>query len=163
MSLQPLIWPNNSTVHSLFQLTGPSSPPTNLTVSSTSHTNITFIWGRVPCVDRNAEVTQYVGRYTPTARAGSGDLGFTVTDSSNRMHIIMGLIPRTSYTIQVEASHIDLSVSPPVFLTGPPATVTSVTEPSPGNYINMRWPWSNHALLLVCCRCWFLPEWCTLP
>ena len=111
----------------------PSSPPGNLQVSSTSHTSITITWDRVPCVDRNADITQYTVRYGPAGTDTSR--GFSVTDINNRMFTAMTLVPRTSYTIQVEAAHIDIGAA--VFLTGPRATVTGITKTSPGTYFTM--------------------------
>ena len=111
----------------------PSSPPPNLQVSSTSHTSITITWDRVPCVDRNAEITQYTVIYGLTGTDSSRAL--SVTDINNRMFTAMTLIPRTNYTIQVEAAHLDISAS--VFLIGPRATVTGITETSPGTYLTI--------------------------
>ena len=58
-----------------------------------------------------------------------------MTDINNRMFTAMTLIPRTSYTIQVEAAHLDIDAS--VFLIGPHDTVTGITETSPGTYLTM--------------------------
>ena len=110
----------------------PSSPPANLQVSSTSHTSITITWDRVPCVDRNAEITQYTVRYGPTGADSSR--GFSVSDINNRMFTAMTLIPRTNYTIQVEADHIDLR-SETSFVNNPLAIVITRTEASPGTIL----------------------------
>ena len=65
------------------------------------------------------EVTQYRVIYG-LAGASSSD-SFSVTNIDNRVFTARNLIPRTRYTIQVEASHMDI-------FTGPPATVTGETE-----------------------------------
>ena len=109
----------------------PSSPPADLQVSPTSPTSITITWNRVPCEDRNSEINLYIGAYQPTQFATS-QMGFSVTDISNRVYTAMGLIPRTSYTLQIAAASEDNSKFPPTILFGPPTNVTGVTEASPG-------------------------------
>ena len=98
----------------------PSAPPTNLEVASATPTSITIMWGRVPCEDRNVEITQYSGRYGP-----NNDLPISVIGTSTRMFTATGLIPRTSYTFEVEAAHFN----PITFdsFRGPSATVTDTT------------------------------------
>ena len=113
----------------------PSSPPTDLQVSSTSHTSITFTWGRVPCVDRNVEVNQYHVRYGPAGTFLGG--GNVITNISRRIFTLLDLIPRTNYTIEVVAAHVDFSAIPPVVFNGPAGTVVAITETSPGTYIVM--------------------------
>ena len=98
----------------------PSAPPTNLAVASTTPTSITITWGRVPCEDRNVEITQYIGRYGPNS-----NLPISVIGTSNRMFTATGLIPRTSYTFEVEAAHFDPTTFIP--FRGPSATVTGTT------------------------------------
>ena len=68
------------------------------------------------------EVTQYRVIYG-LAGASSSDsfITFSVTNIDNRVFTARNLIPRTRYTIQVEASHMDI-------FTGPPAAVTGETE-----------------------------------
>ena len=98
----------------------PTAPPSNLVVASTTPTSITITWGRVPCEDRNVEITQYSGRYGP-----NNNLPIYVIGTSNRMFTATGLIPRTSYTFEVEAVHLSL-ITIQVFQ-GPSATVTGTT------------------------------------
>ena len=111
----------------------PSSPPANIQVSSTSHTSITITWDRVPCVHRNVEINEYTVIYGPTGTDSRSV--FSVTDTNNRMFTAITLIPRTSYTIQVIANHVDLGAG--LFLAGPHAVVTGITETSPGTYLTM--------------------------
>ena len=98
----------------------PSATPTNLMVASITPTSITITWGRVPCEDRHVEITQYSGRYGPNR-----NLGISVIGTSNRMFTATGLVPRTSYTFEVEAAHFN----PTTFelFQGPSATVTGTT------------------------------------
>ena len=110
-----------------------SSPPPNLQVSSTSHTSITITWDRVPCVDRNVDITQYSVIYGPTGTDSNRTI--SVTDINNRMFTAMTLIPRTNYTIQVRAAHADFGAS--LLLSGPSAIEAVITETSPGTSLTM--------------------------
>ena len=111
----------------------PSSPPPNLHVTSISHTSITITWDTVPCVDRNAGITQYSVIYGPTGTDYSRY--FSMRDINNRIFTAMTLIPRTNYTIQVGADRVDFGA--PLILIGPRATVNGITETSPGTYLTM--------------------------
>ena len=101
----------------------PSVPLTNLRILSTTSTSITITWGRVPCEDRNVEITQYSGRYGP-----NNNLPISVIGTSNRMFTATGLVPRTSYAFEVEAAHFN----PTTFVSfrGPSATVTDTMHSS---------------------------------
>ena len=68
------------------------------------------------------EITQYIGRYGPNR-----NLGISVIGTSNRMFTATGLVPRTSYTFEVEAAHFNLVDVTPVLFRGPSATVTDTT------------------------------------
>ena len=80
------------------------------------------------------EVIGYAIRYgltaDPEVKTAISVMG---TDASNRMTTVTGLTPRTNYTFDVAASHLDFVNS--VFLTGPVAARTVVTAMSPGNYL----------------------------
>ena len=115
-------------------LVDPSSSPTNLQVSSTSHTSIIFTWDRVPCVDRNVDITHYGGIIAPRKSTSSESIDtFTVANTGNRMYSAINLIPRTDYLIRVEASHIRANE---VIFTSPPTVVFSRTKVSPGMYLS---------------------------
>ena len=66
------------------------------------------------------EITQYVGRYGPNS-----NLPISVIGTSNRMFTATGLVPRISYTFEVEAAHFN----PTTFelFRGPSATVMGTT------------------------------------
>ena len=67
------------------------------------------------------EVTQYRGIYGLAGASSSDSFTTFVTNIDNRVFTARNLIPRTRYTIRVEASHMDI-------FTGPPAAVTGETE-----------------------------------
>ena len=82
----------------------------------------------VLCVDRNGEVTGYTVRYAPTsypdelrsdAVVGPGNMIFTANN----------LIPRTNYTLAVQAYH---SPNSSTSLSGPFATISGITAISTG-------------------------------
>ena len=104
----------------IYIVAAPTAPPSNLVVASTTPTSITITWGFVPCEDRNVEITQYSGRYGP-----NNNLPISVIGASNRMFTATGLVPRTSYSFEVEAAHFN----PAAFTSfrGPSATVTDTT------------------------------------
>ena len=82
------------------------------------------------------EVNQYHVRYGPASTfAGGGNV--ILSNISRRMFTLMDLIPRTNYTIQVVAAHIDLSAIPSVVFNSPAGTIEVITETSPGTYIVM--------------------------
>lgn len=120
-------WDN---VVSGFRIPAPSSPPERITVTAVTPTSITITWQRVPCVDRNTEVTQYVIRVGQTQVADTEGLVRQVHEP--RVFTVMELIPQTGYTIGVAAQRQDFSASPVIFLAGVEADVTASTQPVPG-------------------------------
>ena len=74
------------------------------------------------------EITQYSGRYGP-----NNNLPISTIGTSNRMFNATGLVPRTSYTFEVEAVHFN----PTIFelFRGPTATVTDTTAVPTGIYM----------------------------
>ena len=108
--------------------TAATSPPEGLTVTSTSSTSISIMWGEVPCSGRNAEIHAYILNYYPIDSLrdqNGGVLGST--GLSNRVFTASGLIPRTRYTFEVRANHFDFSASSTV-LPSPPAIISIATE-----------------------------------
>ena len=69
------------------------------------------------------EVTQYRGIYGLAGASSSDCFTTFVTNIDNRVFTARNLIPRTRYTIRVEASHMDIFE-----FIGPPAAVTGETE-----------------------------------
>ena len=104
----------------------PSGIVASLRVTATSTTSVTIEWGRVPCRDRNAEITQYVVVYVPVF--GGQDMAIVVSNIRQTNNaIITGLIPRTAYAIHVRANHIRFSMGS--FLLGTMhATVNATTS-----------------------------------
>ena len=74
----------------------PSAPPTSVRVSEGTSSSITVQWGPVDCADRNGDITGYSVRYGSETVSVSGD-------SSGGMYVISGLMPSTTYSIQVAA------------------------------------------------------------
>ena len=111
----------------------PSGIVESLRVTATSTTSVTIAWGRVPCKDRNAEITQYTVIYVPIS--GGDELNISKLDINPTNDVtITGLIPRTVYTIQVRADHINVSSGS--FLLGTVrATVTATTAVPEGNVL----------------------------
>ena len=72
----------------------PSAPPTSVSVSEVTSSSITVQWGPVDCADRNGDITGYSVQYGSETVSG---------DSSGGMYVISGLMPSTTYSIQVAA------------------------------------------------------------
>ena len=74
----------------------PSSPPSSVNVSEVTSSSITVQWGPVDCIHRNGDITGYSVQY--------GSLNVSISgDSSGGMYVISGLMPSTTYSIQVAA------------------------------------------------------------
>ena len=65
-----------------------------------SSTTITIKWGRVPCVDRNGNITSYVVMFR---EYGTEMFHNETTIRSDREFTITGLAPSTEYEIKVAA------------------------------------------------------------
>jgi hypothetical protein len=106
----------------------PDGAPQQLRTNAKAATNITIMWGRVDCVQRNSEITGYGITFGRTGGSivvrqlleenmvavngtGPGDRTFTAT----------GLLPRTSYTFNVRAVNGQGEV-------GPAASIMENTE-----------------------------------
>ena len=74
----------------------PSAPPTSVSVSEVTTSSITVQWGPVDCIHRNGDITGYSVRYGSETVSVSGD-------SSGGMYVISGLMPSTTYSIEVAA------------------------------------------------------------
>ena len=74
----------------------PSAPPTSVSVSEVTSFSITVQWGPVDCIHRNGDITGYSVQYESETVSVSGD-------SSGGMYVISGLMPSTTYSIQVAA------------------------------------------------------------
>ena len=85
----------------------PSDTVVNLRVTFTSTTSVTIAWGRVPCLNRHVEITQYTLFYVPIS-GGEEKITFTTDIKTNNEFTITGLIPSTAYSVQVRADHINI-------------------------------------------------------
>ena len=74
----------------------PSASPTSVRVSAVSSAAIRVQWEAVPCIDQNGDITGYSVQYGSETVSVSGD-------SSGGMYVISGLMPSTTYSIQVAA------------------------------------------------------------
>lgn len=85
------------------------------------------MWGRVPCKDRNGEITGYVERLYLSSDTGNRP-EFNMMITSNTDYNASGLIPRMSYTLEVKA----VQLTDDQLLNGPVAAVNGTTAVSPG-------------------------------
>ena len=99
-------------------------------ITETTPTTVKVTWQRVRCVNRNADITNYVVQYVGVFESR----GFSVPDDP-REYTFTGLVPWTNYTIAVAAQHINLRENPPVFLIGAEQEVTASTLPVQGTYV----------------------------
>ena len=74
----------------------PSASPSSVSVSEVTSSSITVQWGPVDCIHRNGAITGYSVQYGNETVSVSGD-------SSGGMYVISGLMPSTTYSIQVAA------------------------------------------------------------
>ena len=77
--------------------TAPSGSPSSFRRAAVTPNNITVQWREIPCLSRNGVITGYIvrafrnGRVERTVSVGGSTLGATIS----------GLIPSTTYTVQV--------------------------------------------------------------
>ena len=77
-------------------LPAPSAPLSSVSVSEVNSSSITVQWGPVDCIHRNGDIIGYSVQYGSETVSVSGD-------SSGGMYVISGLMPSTTYSIQVAA------------------------------------------------------------
>ena len=89
---------------------------------ATSPVGILIRWGRVPCINRNSNITGYIVRYS---RGGGSTVSVSVsgTDQSERTYTATPLEFNTNYSIQVAAVTSTGAIGP--FST----TITGTTSP----------------------------------
>ena len=79
----------------------PSAPPTSVSTSDVTSSNITVQWGAVDCIHRNGDITGYSVRY---GVQGSGSTQTeSVSGGATTEVTISGLTHFTSYSIDVAA------------------------------------------------------------
>ena len=77
----------------------PSAPPAGLTAFNVVPTSYSVQWENVPCIQRNGDITGYSVRYGVLGNGGMETLTMVVPDVL--MNNLMGLVPDTSYLVQV--------------------------------------------------------------
>ena len=94
-----------------------------VTATATSPVSIITQWRRVPCIDRNSDITKYTVRYSTGGKTERDELVYG-TGERERTHTATLLIPNSSYSIQVAAvtnagitgpfsTNITVKMSPP--------------------------------------------------
>ena len=90
---------------------------------ATSPVSIIIQWGRVPCINRNSNITGYIVRYSRSDGSIRNVSSVSGTGQSERTYTATPLVPSTSYSIQVAAVTS-------TGVTGPfSTTVTETTSP----------------------------------
>ena len=101
----------------------------SLRAGSVDVTNITILWDRVNCVDRNGRIDSYFIIFYPTSNPNDFDAQTVFgTGESDRMFSLAGLPPRTNYTFEVQANN------PRVIDRGALATITVSTTAPQGEF-----------------------------
>ena len=78
----------------------PSAPPMSVSVSEVTSSSITVQWGPVECIHRNGDITGYSVQY---GEMGSESTQTMPVSATPRRYVISGLMPSTTYSIQVAA------------------------------------------------------------
>ena len=93
------------------QPSAPGDSPLEVRALATSPISITIRWGRVPCINRNSNITGYIVRYS---KDGGRTVDVTVsgTGQSDRTYTATSLAPNTSYSIQVAAVNSTGEIGP---------------------------------------------------
>ena len=134
-----------------------------VTALATSPISITIRWGRVPCINRNSDITGYIVRYSKDGGT-TVDVSVSGTGQSDRTYTATRLAPNTSYSIQVAAVNSTGEIGP--FST----TVTEKTLPPESKILQFCMVASLHVrvnvpnevtknLHIFTYRC-FCFEWC---
>ena len=79
----------------------PTAPPSNVSVTDVTSSNISVQWEMVPCIHQNGDITGYSVRY---GVMGSGSTQtVAVSGASETETMISDLMPSTTYVVQVAA------------------------------------------------------------
>ena len=81
--------------HLICHSPAPTGAPGGLTSTSVESRSLTVQWGTVPCPDQRGPITGYRLRY--------GTSIVDTTGEGSRQHVLTGLTPFTSYSVQVAA------------------------------------------------------------
>ena len=71
--------------------------PQGLSSATVESRSLTVVWGTVPCPDQRGPITGYRLRYS------NGTFIVNTTGEGSRQHVLTGLTPFTSYSVQVAA------------------------------------------------------------
>ena len=110
--------------------TAPAGVPKDISTSSVNLTNITIHWDSVECSQRNGEIGGYRLVYYPTTDSSDNE-SVLIDDSNSKTFTIVGLQPRTNYTLRLEAVNTELS------LFGPDAQETVITTNPDGTRLTL--------------------------
>ena len=134
----------------------PRDPPMEVTAMATSPVSILIRWGRVPCINRNSNITGYTVRYS-TGGGSTVSVSVSGTGYSERTYIATLLVPSTRYSIQVAAVTS-------TGVTGPfSTTVSETTSPPRSESVTMHvytvviWLTQDLHILTHRCSCF---KWC---
>ena len=105
----------------------------------TSPVSILIQWSRVPCINRNSNITGYTVHYS-TGGGSTESVSVSGTDQSERTYTATLLVPSTSYSILVVAVTSTGTTGP--FST----TVTETTSPPRSESVRYSW-------LITCVHC----------
>ena len=75
----------------------PTGAPEEFTSSSVESRSLTVLWGAVPCPNQRGSITGYKLQYS------NGSFIVSTTGEESRQHVLSGLTPFTSYSVQVAA------------------------------------------------------------
>ena len=75
----------------------PTGAPGGLTSTSVESRSLSVVWGTVPCPHQRGPITGYRLRYS------NGTSIVNTTGEGSRQHVLTGLTPFTSYSVQVAA------------------------------------------------------------
>ena len=78
----------------------PSGAPGTLSNTSVESRSLTVVWGTVPCPDQRGPITGYRLLYNSVM--------VVITGEENRQHVLTGLTPFTSYSVQVLVSMLQV-------------------------------------------------------
>ena len=88
-------------------ITAPTSPVSNITISSVQARSMIVSWNEVPCSGQNGPITGYLLHYTN----GTFSDTIYITGGSYRQHILATITPHTNYTVRV-TSYNDGGIGP---------------------------------------------------
>ncbi len=116
-------------------LIGPSRPPGNFAVSSSTPTSLTLTWDEVTCIFRHVTITSYQLRHVENGT--NTVMGTLVSGSNTLTRTIEGLLPRTTYMLSIAAQNIDFDVVPPVITTGVSTEIFATTMAPSGEELSL--------------------------